>query len=147
MRSKESDQTTIAKFDAILMMFAEGVHRLLLCGEIPGIYRGECLCDIEHPAGHSKGQEACRVRSSLGQFEMQLLWRRQNSGLALRSKVADLRIEDSQNLANANYSDLPLLWQSAVKDARAGKRNKCTGYPQLFMGCNGELQNSASPIT
>jgi hypothetical protein len=36
---------------------------------------------------------------------------------ALRSKVANLRIEDSQNLANANYSNLPLLWQAAVKDA------------------------------
>src|SRR5690349_19873760 len=22
------------------------------------------------------------------------------------------------------------------------KRNKCTGYPQLFIGCNGETQNS-----
>ena len=49
----------------------------------------------------------------------------QNPSLALRSKVADLRIEDSQNLPNANYSDLSLLWQSAVKDAQ--RRNGING--------------------
>jgi hypothetical protein len=41
--------------------------------------------------------------------------RRQNPSLAPRSKVADLRFEDSQNLANGNQSDLQLLWQAAVK--------------------------------
>ena len=45
--------------------------------------------------------------------------------LAHRGKVADLRIEDSQNLPNANYSDLPLLWQPAVKDAQ--RRNGING--------------------
>ena len=49
---------------------------------------------------------------------------------ALHSQVADLRIADSQNLANANYSNLPLLWQPAVKDARAAKRNKWRGPVQ-----------------
>jgi hypothetical protein len=44
---------------------------------------------------------------------------------ALRSKVDDLRIADSQNLANANYSDLPPLWQAAVKDAQ--RRNGING--------------------
>jgi hypothetical protein len=33
---KNPIKTTIGKFDAILMVLAEGVHRLLLCGEIPG---------------------------------------------------------------------------------------------------------------
>ncbi len=28
-------------------MFAEGVHRLVLCCQRPGTYRGERLCDIE----------------------------------------------------------------------------------------------------
>jgi len=32
-------------------MFAEGVRRLSLCGEIPGTYGGESLCDIEHHDG------------------------------------------------------------------------------------------------
>ena len=53
------------------------------------------------------------------------LCRRQTPRLALHSKVADLRIEDSQNLANANYSDPWLLWQSAVKDAQ--RRNGING--------------------
>ena len=44
---------------------------------------------------------------------------------ALHSQVADLRIADSQNLANANYSNLPLLWQPAVKDAQ--RRNGING--------------------
>ena len=35
-----------------------------------------------------------------------------------------------QNLANANYSNLPLLWPPAVKDARAAKRNKWRGPAQ-----------------
>jgi|SRR6516165_10803101 len=33
--------------------------------------------------------------------------------------------EDSQNLANANYSNLPLIWQAAVKDAQ--RRNAING--------------------
>jgi hypothetical protein len=32
---------TTYKFYAILVMFAEGVHRLLLCGQIPETYGGE----------------------------------------------------------------------------------------------------------
>jgi hypothetical protein len=51
---KNPIKTTVGKFDAILMMFAEGVHRLLLCGEIPGTYRGESLCDIEEHEGISR---------------------------------------------------------------------------------------------
>jgi hypothetical protein len=38
------------------MMFAEGVHRLLLCGQIPGTYRGESLCDIELLEGISRAK-------------------------------------------------------------------------------------------
>jgi hypothetical protein len=53
---KNPIKTTVGKFDATLMMFAEGVHRLLLCGEIPGTYRGECLCDIEHQKGISRAK-------------------------------------------------------------------------------------------
>ena len=48
---KDAVKTTVAEFYAILVMFAEGVHRLLLCGEIPGTYGGESLCDIEHHDG------------------------------------------------------------------------------------------------
>jgi len=39
-------------------MLAEGVHRFFLCGQIPGTYRGECLCDIETPARDIKAEEA-----------------------------------------------------------------------------------------
>ena len=35
-----------------------------------------------------------------------------------------------QNLPNANYSNLPLLWQPAVKDAAAAKRNNWRGPAQ-----------------
>jgi hypothetical protein len=45
---KNPIKTTVGKIDTILMMLAEGVRRLLLCGQIPGTYRGESLCDIEH---------------------------------------------------------------------------------------------------
>src|SRR5215470_9707172 len=45
-------------------------------------------------------------------------------------KLPILGIADSQNLANANYSNHPLLWQAAVKDARAAKRNKWRGPAQ-----------------
>ena len=38
---KNPIKTTVAKINAILVV-------LLLCGETPGTYRGECLCDIEH---------------------------------------------------------------------------------------------------
>jgi hypothetical protein len=48
---KNPIQTTVAKFNAILMVFAEGVHRLLLGGQIPGTYRDECLCNIEQQQG------------------------------------------------------------------------------------------------
>jgi hypothetical protein len=51
---KNPIKTTVGEFDAILMMLAEGVHRLLLCGEIPGTYRGESLCDIEEHEGISR---------------------------------------------------------------------------------------------
>jgi hypothetical protein len=66
-----------------------------------------------------------RVRSSTGRLDLQL---QRPPSLALRSKVANLRIEDSQNLANANYSDPWLLWQSAVKDAQ--RRNGINGDPR-----------------
>src|SRR6516165_10137121 len=36
---KNPIETTVAEFDAIVMVFAEGVHRLLLGGQIPGTYR------------------------------------------------------------------------------------------------------------
>jgi len=45
---KNPIKTTVAKINAILVVFAEDVHCWLLCGETPGTYRGECLCDIEH---------------------------------------------------------------------------------------------------
>jgi hypothetical protein len=53
---KDAVKTTVAEFYAILVMFAEGVHRLLLCGEIPGTYGGESLCDIEHHNGISRAK-------------------------------------------------------------------------------------------
>jgi hypothetical protein len=58
---KKPIKTTVAKFDAILMMFAEGVHRLLLCGEIPGTYRGESLCDIEDYRGISRAKPLASI--------------------------------------------------------------------------------------
>src|SRR4029077_5197310 len=42
---KDPIKTTVAKFYAILMMFAEGVHCLLLCAPTPGTYGGEPSCD------------------------------------------------------------------------------------------------------
>ena len=56
---KNPIKTTVGKIDAILMMLAEGVHRLLLCGQIPGTYRGESLCDIER---HTKPGRSCRSK-------------------------------------------------------------------------------------
>jgi hypothetical protein len=44
---KNAVKTAVTELYAILVMFAEGVHRLLLCCQTPGTYRGECLCDIE----------------------------------------------------------------------------------------------------
>ena len=66
-------------------------------------------------------ERLAQVRSSIGQLDLQL----QKLSLALRRKVVDLRIEDSQNLSNANYSDLSLLWHSAVKDTQ--RRNGING--------------------
>jgi hypothetical protein len=37
-------------------VFAEGVHRLLLGGEIPGNYRDECLCEIPWHKGISRAK-------------------------------------------------------------------------------------------
>jgi hypothetical protein len=45
----------------MLMMLAEGVHRLLLCGEIPGTYRGQSLCDIELQQGISRAEPLARI--------------------------------------------------------------------------------------
>ena len=56
---KNPIKTTVGKFDAIVIMLAEGVHRLLLCGQIPGTYRGESFCDIEH---HTKLGRSCRSK-------------------------------------------------------------------------------------
>ena len=53
---KNPIKTTVAKFDAILMVFAEGLHRWLLGGQIPGTYRDECLCDIEWHNGISRAK-------------------------------------------------------------------------------------------
>jgi hypothetical protein len=84
-------------------MFSEGVHRLLLCGEIPGTYRGESLCDIEYQQVYQG--DYVRPTKGLAQLEAALPTRSTRSAtpktasLALGSKVADLRIEDSQNLA------------------------------------------------
>jgi len=43
------------------------------------------------------------------------------------TKVTDLRSKIRRIFPNANYSNLPLLWQPAVKDATAAKRNKWQG--------------------
>jgi hypothetical protein len=37
-------KTPVLELDAILVMLDEGVHGTLLCGEIPGAYRCERLC-------------------------------------------------------------------------------------------------------
>ena len=44
---KNAVKTAVTELYAILVMFAEGVHRLVLCCQRPGTYRGERLCDIE----------------------------------------------------------------------------------------------------
>jgi hypothetical protein len=49
------ERSWATEFHAMLMMLAEGVHRLLLCGEIPGTDRGESLCDIERQPWIIKG--------------------------------------------------------------------------------------------
>jgi hypothetical protein len=38
------------------MVFAEGVHRLLLGGQIPGTYRDKHLCDIVPNNGISRAK-------------------------------------------------------------------------------------------
>ena len=65
----------------------------------------------------------------IGQLDLRLLPEDKNSRLALCSKATDLRFEDSQNLPNANHSDLPLRSKPAVKDAQ--RRNGINGgYPR-----------------
>src|SRR6202035_3350421 len=60
---KDSVKTTVAKFDATLMMFVEGVHRLLLWGQIPGAYRSGHLYDINElwKQGGYQGRSPCLV--------------------------------------------------------------------------------------
>jgi hypothetical protein len=53
-RLDQSDQQNSIKapipdLDAILVMRDEGVHSALLCGEIPGAYRYECLSAHRFP--------------------------------------------------------------------------------------------------
>jgi transposase InsO family protein len=61
----------------------------------------------------------------IGQLDLRLLPEDKNSRLALCSKATDLRFEDSQNLPNANHSNLPLRSKPAVKDAQ--RRNGING--------------------
>jgi hypothetical protein len=61
----------------------------------------------------------------IGQLDLRLLPEDKNSRLALCRKATDLRLEDSQNLPNANHSNLPLRSQPAVKDAQ--RRNGING--------------------
>jgi len=68
---------------------------LLLCGQIPGTYRGERLCDIEQ----QQGLRGCPTRSNCQPWP--------TPSANAPCQVANLRIADSQNLANANYSNPP----------------------------------------
>jgi hypothetical protein len=50
-RLNQSVQKDSVIIDATLMMFVEGVHRLLLCGQIPGSYRSGHLYGINELLG------------------------------------------------------------------------------------------------
>src|SRR5262249_34170745 len=56
-------------------------------------------------------------------------WRLCNSPPRKVQKGLFLRKSDGHPLLN-------------LEQRSRSKRNKCTGYPQLFIGCNGEPQNS-----
>jgi hypothetical protein len=59
-----NSSSTVTEFYAILVMFAEGVHRLLLCVQKPGTYRGECLCDMSCCAKGYQGRSPWLVSSN-----------------------------------------------------------------------------------
>ena len=57
---KNPIKTTVGKFDVILMMLAEGVHRLLLCGEIPGTSSVNASATLHTTKGY-QGRRPCLV--------------------------------------------------------------------------------------
>src|SRR6516165_1783408 len=92
---------------------------LLLCGEIPGTYRSERLCDIETAARLERlpnWKQPAAVANSI----------RQRSVVNLPMCGSQIR----RILRTQITVTLPPLWQAAVKDARAAKRNKWRGPAQ-----------------
>src|SRR6516165_4245380 len=88
---------------------------LLLCGQIPGTYRSERLCDIDQP----QGLRACQTRSNRQPWPTP-------SASAPIVQVANLRIADSQNLANANYSN-PSRCSGRLRSRTLERRNGING--------------------
>src|SRR6516164_1974843 len=92
------------------MMFAEGVHELAPVWLDTRNICSERLCDMELQQG-LRGYRTAAVVSCIGQRSI------------VKSPICGSKIR--QNLANANYSNLPLLWPPAVKDAQ--RRNGING--------------------
>src|SRR6516162_1988512 len=92
---------------------------LLLCGQIPGTYRSERLCDIEQPqalrACTTRKQPAAVANSIRHCFKVKLPICGSQIRRILRTQIT---------------VTLPPLWQAAVKDAQAAKRNKWRGPAQ-----------------
>ena len=70
---------------------------MLLCGDIPGTYRGECLCDIEYQQWIIKTErQVPQLEAASANSDLQPpLLEDKPPTLRSGSKVADLRIEDS----------------------------------------------------
>jgi hypothetical protein len=49
---------------------------------------------------------------------------------------------ESEVGASKNQKQKTVTFQRGAEASSSSKRNKCTGNPQLFMGCNGEPKNS-----
>src|SRR6516165_1182012 len=92
---------------------------LLLCGEIPGTYRSERLCDIETAARLERlpnWKQPAAVANSIRQRSI--------------GKLPICGSQIRRILRTQITVTLPPLWQAAVKDARAAKRNKWRGPAQ-----------------
>src|ERR1700740_2833180 len=100
------------------MILVEGVHRLCPVGSDTREHSAlDTSTALKWPINPAR-----RIHPAKSMPSLKGDW---PSKPALRSKVDDLRIADSKNLANANYSAPPPLWQAAVKDAQ--RRNGING--------------------
>src|SRR5262252_4269855 len=92
------------------------------------LYAGQAFAGLPIAFRPSQQEDCFEVFFSwkrIGQVDFRRLPTDKNSRVPIREKLSDLRIEDSQNLSNANDSHLPLRRQPALKDAQ--RRNGING--------------------